>query len=70
MLTSEAILRKLEENREEIKRFGVRRIGLFGSYVRGEQREDGIFSGRYINMLEGISHQLNGRLQCKRFYII
>jgi predicted nucleotidyltransferase len=40
MLTLEEILKKLEENREEIKRFGVKRIGLFGSYVRGEQRDD------------------------------
>lgn len=40
MLSSEEILKKLEEKRDEIKRFGVKRIGLFGSYVRGEQRED------------------------------
>ena len=40
MLTSEEILRKIEENIDEIKRFGVKRIGLFGSYVRGEQRAE------------------------------
>ncbi|MHA1651630.1 MAG: nucleotidyltransferase family protein, partial [Candidatus Helarchaeota archaeon] len=38
MLTSEEILRKIEENREKIKKFGVKKIGLFGSYVRREQR--------------------------------
>lgn len=40
MLTSEEVLRKIEENRDKIKRFGVKRIGLFGSYARGgrEQR--------------------------------
>ena len=40
MLTSEEILRKIEENRDKIKRFGVKRIGLFGSYARGEQRAE------------------------------
>jgi len=40
MLTSEEILRKIEENRDKIKRFGVKRIGLFGSYVRGEQKAE------------------------------
>ena len=38
MLTSKEILMKLEKNRDKIKKFGVKRIGLFGSYVRGEQR--------------------------------
>jgi predicted nucleotidyltransferase len=33
------ILKKLEENRETIKGFGVRRLGIFGSYARGEQKE-------------------------------
>lgn len=36
-LSSKEILKKLEENKEEIKRFGVRKIGLFGSYVRGSR---------------------------------
>jgi len=40
MLTSEEILRKIEENKDKIKRFGVKRIGLFGSYARGEQRAE------------------------------
>lgn len=40
MLSLEEILKKIEENREEIERFGVKKIGVFGSYVRGEQRED------------------------------
>jgi len=38
-MTREEILRKLEENRETIKGFGVRRLGIFGSYARGEQTE-------------------------------
>jgi hypothetical protein len=40
MLTKDEILRKLEESREEIEKYGVRRIGLFGSYVRNEQKEN------------------------------
>ncbi|MDI9624696.1 MAG: nucleotidyltransferase family protein [Methanothermobacter sp.] len=38
MLTSEEILRKIDENKDKIKRFGVKRIGLFGSYAKGRQR--------------------------------
>ncbi len=38
MLTYKAILTKLEENTTTIKKFGVKRIGLFGSYVRDEQK--------------------------------
>lgn len=38
-MTRDEILRKLEENRETIKGFGVRRLGIFGSYARGEQTE-------------------------------
>lgn len=34
------ILDTLKEHEEEIKiRFGVKRIGVFGSFVRGEQKE-------------------------------
>ena len=38
-MTRDEILRKLDENREIIRGFGVRRLGIFGSYVRGEQSE-------------------------------
>jgi hypothetical protein len=38
MLTSEEILGKIEENKEKIRKFGVKKIGLFGSYIRGEQK--------------------------------
>lgn len=39
MLTAEEILRKLEEHMDEIKKFGVKKIGLFGSYMKNEQKE-------------------------------
>jgi uncharacterized protein len=35
----EEILRALTENRNDIKNYGAKRIGLFGSFVRGEQKE-------------------------------
>lgn len=38
-MTSDEILKKLEENRETIRSFGVRRLGIFGSYTRSEQSE-------------------------------
>ena len=38
-MTRDEILKKLEENRETIRGFGVRRLGIFGSYARGEQSE-------------------------------
>jgi len=30
-------MKKLEEHRDKLKRYGVKRIGLFGSFVRSEQ---------------------------------
>lgn len=40
MNTAKEILRVIEANREDIRRFGVRKIGVFGSVVRGEATED------------------------------
>lgn len=34
-LTSDAILKRIS-SMEDLRRYGVRRIGLFGSYARGE----------------------------------
>ena len=38
--TKQDILNVLDQNRSHLKELGVRRIGLFGSYLRGEQRSD------------------------------
>jgi len=38
MLTSDGVLRKISENMEVIRGYGVRRIGLFGSYALGGQK--------------------------------
>ena len=37
---SQEILKIIEENRETIRGFGVRSLGLFGSAVRGEASDD------------------------------
>ena len=34
-MNKEEILKKIRENREKIRGFGVKRIGIFGSAVRG-----------------------------------
>ncbi len=33
------IIRKIEEEREAIKQLGVRKIGLFGSFIKGKQNK-------------------------------
>lgn len=38
--TKQDILAVLYENRAQLRSQGVRRLGLFGSFVRGEQRVD------------------------------
>jgi len=37
MTTKESILRTIKSNLREIYRYGIKDIGLFGSYVREEQ---------------------------------
>lgn len=39
-LTKELVVQHLEQLRSQIQTFGVRRIALFGSTVRGEARPD------------------------------
>lgn len=39
MFKKQEIPRKLEENKGQIKGYGVKRIGLFGSCIRNEQRD-------------------------------
>jgi len=38
-LNKEKILELLRKNREHLQKFGVNKIGLFGSFVRGENRK-------------------------------
>ncbi|MBC7261933.1 MAG: nucleotidyltransferase, partial [Chloroflexi bacterium] len=39
METKERILSLLQKHSEQMKALGVRKLGLFGSFVRGEQNE-------------------------------
>jgi len=38
--TKQDILDTLDQNRSHLRALGVRRIGLFSSFLRGEQRPD------------------------------
>jgi predicted nucleotidyltransferase len=38
-MNRDEVLKRLEENREAILGYGVRRLGLFGSFARGEATE-------------------------------
>ena len=40
MLTAEIILQKIELNMGKIKGYGVKNLGIFGSYVRNEQKNN------------------------------
>jgi len=40
MLTKEEIIEKIEENKETIKGFGVKKLVLFGSYASNESSRD------------------------------
>ena len=37
-LNSEEIVRRIEERRDEFGKFGVKWLGLFGSYLKGTQK--------------------------------
>jgi|UniRef100_A0A7V6A411 predicted nucleotidyltransferase len=38
--TKQDVLKILHQNRDRLKTLGVRKIGLFGTFVRGEQHPD------------------------------
>lgn len=38
MLTYKSVMKKIEKNMVKIGQYGVKRIGLFGSYVRNEPK--------------------------------
>jgi uncharacterized protein len=50
--TRETVLQKLEANRDTIRGFGVKRLGLFGSVARGEATE-----GSDLDFLVEIEHE-------------
>jgi len=40
MSTKKEILQKIVEAKEQIGKYGVKRIGVFGSYIRDEQKKE------------------------------
>ena len=40
MAELDEIIEKIDRHRSDIKKFGVRRLGIFGSFTRGEQKPD------------------------------
>lgn len=38
--TKQQVIELLEENREKLKKFGVKRVGLFGSFVTDSQSDN------------------------------
>ena len=38
-MNKEEILKRIRENKDKIRSFGVKRIGISGSFVRGEEKE-------------------------------
>ncbi|RLA75358.1 MAG: nucleotidyltransferase [Epsilonproteobacteria bacterium] len=40
MNTRRELIQKLRENKGKLREFGVKRIGIFGSFARDEARED------------------------------
>ena len=46
MITTKFIMKKIKDNMKNINKFGVKKIGLFGSYVHNKQTSDS-----YIDIL-------------------
>lgn len=40
MTTKDNILKTLKSNKRKLSEFGIRNVGLFGSYIRNEQSSD------------------------------
>ena len=70
-LTKEAIFRELRDNRALLDRYGVRKIGLFGSYAAGRQSETSDidffieFDRPTFRKFMGLAQELEGLFQRK-----
>lgn len=40
MLSKQTVQNRIKQNKEKLFHFGIDKIGLFGSYVKGEQKEE------------------------------
>ena len=67
----EEILNILKQNKEEIKRFGVRRLGLFGSFARREEKVESDldflveFDRKSFDAYMGLKEYLENLFQCR-----
>jgi len=72
MESRDQIFKLLERERDSIRRLGVNRLGLFGSFARDEQRPDSdvdilvkLEAGRSLLDLIAIKQDLEDLLGCK-----
>lgn len=81
-LTKEVILETLHNKREEIKKFGVKKLILFGSYARDEQNEDsdidflvefkkgrGLFED-YVGLLHLLEDTFNKKIELGKTHLV
>ncbi|MBI2119129.1 MAG: nucleotidyltransferase family protein [Elusimicrobia bacterium] len=76
MLNKEEIIKSIQKHRSSIQEYGVRRLGLFGSYARGENIEtsdiDFIveFNTKSFDNYMGLKFYLEEIFKCKVDLII
>ena len=70
MLSKERILASIREHRSDLRKFGVKKLGLFGSFVRGEQQANSDidfiveFDHKTFDAYMGLKQYLEGLLNC------
>ena len=69
--TKNQIIKTLSENQELIKRYGVNRLGLFGSVARGEATDSSDidfvveFEKKTFDAYMGLKHSLEDLFKCR-----
>lgn len=70
MHNKESILKAIQEHKAEIKKFGVKRLGLFGSFVHGKQNASSDLDfavelePKTFDAYMGLKHYLEGLFDC------
>jgi hypothetical protein len=64
MVDAKEILDRLRAHRTELAALGARRLGLFGSFARGEAREDSD-----VDLLVGLDQRTFDRYMDLKFYL-
>ena len=82
MLTKEAIIKKLENHKTEIKTFGVKKLSLFGSYAKNTAKKGSDIDflvefkrGRgllddYANLLEFLERIFNKKVDLVKSHLV